>query len=255
MRLLSDEAILLEAADLQEGDRLVSFLTRHHGRKRGAARGARRRYSRFAGQLQPLAKAHVTWLERDDRDLVRVRGVEILRTAHRLQGDLEGILLGYYLAEHALVLAPESAADETFYRLLDSTVEALLAGTERTVAARYFEWWALRLAGVFPPPRECPLCGGDLARGAILPRGGEGLVCRDCAGAGAASGLALPAETVRFLMRIAREPLPAFAADPPPAEVLARLEQVCGEVRRGFLQHELKSYQVMQRALLGALPG
>jgi 23S rRNA G2069 N7-methylase RlmK/C1962 C5-methylase RlmI len=43
MRLLDDEALLLEVSDLQEGDRIVSFLTRHHGRKRGAARGARRR--------------------------------------------------------------------------------------------------------------------------------------------------------------------------------------------------------------------
>ena len=255
MRLLSDEAILLQVSDLQEGDRLVSLLTRHHGRKRGAARGARRRYSRFAGQLQPLAKVHVTWLERDDRDLARVRDVELLRPSHRLQADLEGILLACYLAEHALVFAPESAADETFYRLLDSTVEALLAGADRAVAARYFEWWALRLAGVFPPPRECPLCGGDLAGGAVLPRGGEGLLCPSCAGATAGSGLVLPAETVRFLLRVSREPLPAVAATPPPPEVLARLEQVCGEVRRGFLQHELKSYQVMQRTLAGAAPG
>ena len=255
MRLLSDEAILLQVSDLQEGDRLVSLLTRHHGRKRGAARGARRRYSRFAGQLQPLAKVHVTWLERDDRDLARVRDVELLRPSHRLQADLEGILLACYLAEHALVFAPESAADETFYRLLDSTVEALLAGADRAVAARYFEWWALRLAGVFPPPRECPLCGGDLAGGAVLPRGGEGLLCPSCAGATAGSGLVLPAETVRFLLRVSREPLPAVAAAPPPPEVLARLEQVCGEVRRGFLQHELKSYQVMQRTLAGAAPG
>src|SRR5688572_6389243 len=131
MRLLSDEAILLEVADLQEGDRLVSFLTREHGRKRGAARGARRRYSRFAGQLQPLAKVHVTWLERDDRDLVRVREVEMLRPPHRLQVDLEGLLLGCYLAEHALVFAPADEANELLFRLLDSTVEALLAGADR----------------------------------------------------------------------------------------------------------------------------
>ena len=97
---------------LQEGDRIVSFLTRHHGRKRGAARGARRRYSRFAGQLQPLAKVHVSWFEKEERDLVRVRAVEMLRPPHRLAGDLEGILLGCYLAEHALVFAPENEGNE-----------------------------------------------------------------------------------------------------------------------------------------------
>jgi DNA repair protein RecO (recombination protein O) len=245
MRLLADEALLLEVADLQEGDRLVSFLTRHHGRKRGAARGARRRYSRFAGQLQPLAKVHVTWLERDDRELVRVRGVEMLRPPQRLQDDLEGILLGYYLAEQAIAFAPENDADEVFFRLLDGAVEALLAGVDRNLAARYVEWWVLRLAGVFPPPRQCPACGGELVAGAVLARSGEGLLCRACA----AGGLALAPEVVSFLLRMAREALPAVAASPPGVDVLASVEEVCGEVRRAFLQSELRSYQVMRRTL------
>jgi DNA repair protein RecO (recombination protein O) len=246
MRLLADEALLLEVADLQEGDRVVSFLTRRHGRKRGAARGARRRYSRFAGQLQPLAKVHVTWLERDDRELVRVRGVEMMRPPQRLQDDLEGILLGCYLAEQANTFAPENDADEVLFRLLDGTVEGLLAGLDRGVAARYFEWWVLRLAGLFPTPRRCPLCGGELAAGAVLPRGGEGLLCRACADG---SGLALAPEVVAFLLRVAREPLATVAASPPPTAVLARVEEVCGEVRRAFLQAELRSYQVMRRTL------
>jgi len=250
MRLLDDEALLLEVSDLQEGDRIVSFLTRHHGRKRGAARGARRRYSRFAGQLQPLAKVHVNWFEREDRDLVRVRDVEMLRPPHRLGGDLEGILLGCYLAEHALVFAPENEGNEVLYRLLDTTVEALIGGVDRGLAARYFEQWVLRLAGVFPPPRHCPLCGDDLVDGAFLPRGGDALLCRRCAGGRA--GISLDPETVAFLMRAHREPLGALAATVPAAAVLARVEQVCGEVRRGFLQHELKSYEVMQRTLAAA---
>ena len=250
MRLLDDEALLLEVSDLQEGDRIVSFLTRHHGKKRGAAQGARRRYSRFAGQLQPLAKVHVTWFEREDRDLVRVRGVEMVRPPHRLATDLEGILLGCYLAEHALVFAPENEANELLFRLLDATVEALLAGVDRNLAARYFEQWALRLAGVFPPPRECPLCGSDLAAGAMLPRGGDALLCRRCAGS--AAGLPLDAEAVAFLLRVHREALVAVALDSPLIAVLDRVEQVCGEVRRCFLQHELKSYDVMQRTLAAA---
>jgi DNA repair protein RecO (recombination protein O) len=250
MRLLDDEALLLEVADLQEGDRIVSFLTRHHGRKRGAARGARRRYSRFAGQLQPLAKVHVSWFEREDRDLVRVRAVEMLRPPHRLAGDLEGILLGCYLAEHALVFAPENEGNELLFRLLDSTVEALLGGVDRRLAARYFEQWALRIAGLFPPPRECPLCGGSLADGALLPRGGEALLCHRCAGG--AAGVALDANAVAFLLRVHREALVVVADVLPDDAILARVEQVCGEVRRGFLQHELKSYEVMQRTLASA---
>jgi DNA repair protein RecO (recombination protein O) len=252
MRLRSDEALLLEVADLPEGDRVVSFLTREHGRKRGAARGARRRYSRFAGQLQPLAKVHVTWLERDDRELVRVRGVEMLRPPHRLQNDLEGLLLGCYLGEHALAFAPADESNELLFRLLDSTVEALLAGADRPLSARYFECWALRLAGLFPAPRDCPLCGGSLEDGAVLPRRGDGLLCPRCAAAG--PGLAVSGEVVGWLLRIGRQPLAELATTLPPAGVLDRIEGLCGEVRRGFLQAELRSYQVMQRTLAG-VPG
>ena len=247
LRLLSDEAILLEVAELQERDRVVSFLTRQHGKVRGAARGARQRYSRFAGQLQPLARVHVTWLERPDRELVRVREVEIVRSPHRLQDDLEGLLLGCYLAEHTAVFAPENEANDALFRLLESTLEGLLAGVPRPLAARYFEQWALRLAGLFPTPRECPLCGAALTGGAVLPRGGDGLICRACAGA--AAGFAVDPEVVAFLLQAAREPLAAVAAAPPSAATLQRVEGLCAEVRRGFLQAELRSYEVMRRTL------
>ena len=63
--LHSAEALLLDAFDLQDGDRIVTFLTRDRGKVRGVAKGAKRKYSRFAGQLQPLAKVKVTWFEKE----------------------------------------------------------------------------------------------------------------------------------------------------------------------------------------------
>ncbi len=247
MRFLNAEALLLEVADLGERDRVVTFLTRGSGKKRGVARGARRKYSRFAGQLQPLAKVQVSWLEKEGRELARIAGVELVRSAHRLQGDLEGILLGSYLAEHLVEFAQEDEASDLFYRLLDSTLEALLAGVDRGLAARYFECWVLRLAGIFPSPNECPRCGGPLAE-AVLPRGGESLLCARCAReVGAAA--AVPAVDLDFLRRIGRESLPTVARRPPGPDVLDRVEQLCARLRRRFLQHELRSYRVMKQAL------
>ena len=125
--LTSAEALLLDAFDLQDRDRIVVFLTRERGKVRGVAKGARRKYSRFAGQLQPLAKVKVTWFESEGRDLVRISGVEPVRSAGRLLGELEDILLTSYLAEHLLEFAQENEPAELYFRLLDSTVEALLA--------------------------------------------------------------------------------------------------------------------------------
>ena len=219
MSLHTTDAILLDVRDLHDRDRIVEFLTRERGRLAGVARGSRTKHSRFAGQLQPLARVRITWFEKEGRDLVRISDVDLQRPAARLQQELEGILLGSYLAEHLLVFAQENEPADLLFRLLDSTLEALLAGVDRDLAARYFEAWVLRLAGVYPVPTECPVCGRpfaveteearmgaagegegaaegqgqgkgtgkgrmpeDVPREAVLPPSGEGLVCIECAG-------------------------------------------------------------------------
>jgi DNA repair protein RecO (recombination protein O) len=247
MGLLTAEALILDVMDLHDRDRIVTFLTREHGKKKGVAKGARVKHSRFGGQLQPLAKAQVTWFEKEGRDLARISSLELVRTAHPLQTDLEGILLGSYLADHLLEFAQEGEASDHLYRLLDATVEALLAGVDRDLAARYFEAWMLRLAGIFPAPHACPVCGSPFsAEGAVLPRAGETLLCLDCGGR---SGLAVSPATLELLCRIGRESLPAVAKRPPATAVLRQVEELCAQVRRHFLQRELRSYEVMQRTL------
>lgn len=250
MQLLTAEALLLDVMDLQERDRIVTLLTAAHGKVRGVARGARRKYSRFAGQLQPLAKVRVTWFEKEGRELARISDVALLRPARPLQASLEGILLGSYLADHCLQFAQENEESDHLYRLLDSTVQALLDGADRELAARYFETWVLRLAGIFPPPRECPSCGRELAAGeaARLAPSEDALICADCA-AEAPGGAAVTPGALDFLRRSARESLPRMGERPPPPAVLAEVEALCGRIRRAFLGHELKSYGVIRRTL------
>ncbi len=248
MHLVTAEAIILDVFDLHDRDRIVTFLTREQGKKRGVARGARTKHSRFAGQLQPLARAAVTWFEKEGRDLVRISSAELVRPAHHLQDDLDGILTGCYLADHALEFAQENEASELLFRLLDTTTEALLAGVDRDLAARYFEAWVLRLAGIFPAPHACPSCGRPLDGGAVLPAGGDALLCADC-GRGS-GGYQVSPEVIALLRRIGRESLPGLAAEPAAAGapgVLRSVEALCARIRRQFLQRELRSYDVIQR--------
>jgi DNA repair protein RecO (recombination protein O) len=247
MGLQTAEALILDVTDLHDRDRIVTFLTREYGKKRGVARGARVKHSRFGGQLQPLAKVQVTWFEKEGSDLSRISSVELVRTAHLLQTDLEGLLLCSYLADHLLEFAQEQEASDHLFRLLDSTLEALLAGVGRDLATRYFEAWVLRLAGVFPAPWECPGCGRPFPpEGAILPRTGENLLCFDCGGV---VGLRISPATLDFLRRIGREALPIVAEGPPAEAVLRQVEDLCAQVRRGFLQRELRSYDVIRKTL------
>lgn len=251
MRANHDEAILLEVADLQEADRVVTFLSRQHGKKRGAARGAKRKFSRFAGELQPLAKSRVAWFEKEGRDLVRISAIEPLRASKRLLADLEGMLAAAYIGESVSTFAPEGEPVETIYRLLDATVEALEAGVDRDLALRYFESWLLRLSGIFPPPEECPSCGASLAEsGAALATSGEALLCRRCARENAGA-LPVSAAALELWRRIGRERLLRLAENPPRRQALVEVEEVVGRIRRHFLQGEIRSYRVLQQTLAG----
>jgi len=256
MRSFQGDALILDVFDLHEKDRIITLLTRERGKKKGVARGARGKYSRFAGQLQPLAKVGVRWFEKEGRDLVRIGEVELVRPAHKLQQDLDGILLGSYLADQLVELVQEDEPGDLWFRLLDSTIDALLRGVDRDAAARYFEAWALRLSGIFPPPRECPVCERPFPReGAVLPRSEDHLVCADCAArgldggglAGPGGGLPVGADVLELLLRVGQERLERFAARPPAGDTLRRAERLAAEVRRRFLGRELKSYRVIER--------
>ena len=53
MSLYRDEAIILRTQKLGEADRIITMLTRDHGRIRGVAKGVRRTKSKFGARLEP----------------------------------------------------------------------------------------------------------------------------------------------------------------------------------------------------------
>lgn len=53
MTLYRDEAVVLRTQKLGEADRIVTMLSREHGRIRGVAKGVRRTMSKFGARLEP----------------------------------------------------------------------------------------------------------------------------------------------------------------------------------------------------------
>ena len=53
MSLYRDEAIVLRTQKLGEADRIITLLTKDHGRIRGVAKGVRRTMSKFGARLEP----------------------------------------------------------------------------------------------------------------------------------------------------------------------------------------------------------
>jgi DNA repair protein RecO (recombination protein O) len=147
------EALILRTYKLGESDRIVVFLTRDRGKKRGVAKNARQSRRRFGGGLEPMTFGRVAYVERERRDLVLVNYVEPTKSP---LAAASSDALGYvgYFAELLDECAPEADPNEGLFRLGASTVEAMAGGVPIEPLARYFEYWLLRLQGVYrPDPR------------------------------------------------------------------------------------------------------
>jgi DNA repair protein RecO (recombination protein O) len=150
MPLYTTDALILRTYKLGESDRIVVFLTRDRGKKRGVAKNARQSRRRFGGALEPLTCGRVGYFERERRELVRLDYVEPTRSPF---SAIDGEALGYagYFAELIDEWAQEADPNEALFRLGASMVEAMAAGVPIEPLARYFEYWLLRLQGVYEP--------------------------------------------------------------------------------------------------------
>ena len=247
MPVYSSEALILRTYKLGEADRIVVFLTRDRGKKRGVAKGARRPRSRYMGALEPLTRAGVAYYEREQRELVRLNYVEPMRSPMSAAGsDATGTALGHvgYFAELIDEWAPEAHADERLFRLGSSMVDALASGAPIERLARYFEYWLLRLQGVYPGLNGCAACGGALDTGAVMPPREHLFVCRRCSEG--TSGTAVSIEALRFLKSAAAigpDRLDALALTPRAAR---ELETAHRRLINLHLEKELKSARVLR---------
>lgn len=148
--LHTSDALILRTYALGESDRIVVFLTRDRGKKRGVAKNARQSRRRFGGALEPMTAGRVTYRERERRDLVFIEDIAPSRSP---MVGVDGEAIGYmgYFAELIDEWAQDNDANETLYRLGASMVEALCGGVPIEPLARYFEYWLLRLQGVYEP--------------------------------------------------------------------------------------------------------
>jgi DNA repair protein RecO len=153
MSLHTTDALILRTYKLGESDRIVVFLTRDRGKKRGVAKNARQSRRRFGGALEPLTYGRVGYVERERRELVRLDYVEQLRSP---LSAVHGEALGYvsYFAELIDEWAQDADPNETLFRLGVSMTDAIAEGVPIEPLARYFEFWLLRLQGVYEVDRR-----------------------------------------------------------------------------------------------------
>ncbi len=244
MPLHTADALILRTYKLGEADRIVVFLTDDRGKRRGVAKGARRPRSRFAGGLEPLTHARLAYLERERRDLVRLNYAEPV-CSPLSSSNADALAHVGYFAELIDEWAQEADPNATLFRLGASVIEALAADVPVAPVARYFEYWLLRLQGVYPSIVKCQQCGGDLGAGGASFSVPQGMLrCARCATSD--EGTALSADAVAFLRASATVAPGALGGVPLSSRAERELAVAHRRLIAMHLDKELKSARVVR---------
>jgi DNA repair protein RecO (recombination protein O) len=185
--LYRDEAVVLRAQKLGEADRIVTLLTRNHGRVRCVARGVRKTTSRIGARLEPFSHVDVQLYE--GRSLDSVSQVESIQShGGAISGDYAAYTAGTVMLETAERLTPEEREPAMQqYVLLVSGLRSLSAREhEPTLILDSYLLRSLSVAGWSPSFDACARCGTAGPHRAFSIQAG-GMVCAECRPPGSAA--------------------------------------------------------------------
>lgn len=177
-----DEVIVLRTHKLGEADRIVTLLSRHHGKIRAVAKGVRRTSSKFGARLEPFMVADVQLYRGRSLDIVQ-QAETISSYATTIVADYERYSAAAALCETADRLGDSEATSEQYF-LLMGALRALTRAEypPRSVVDSYL-LRTMTLAGWAPRIDSCAKCGDSKNLHAFVPALG-GVVCRLCTPAG-----------------------------------------------------------------------
>ncbi len=200
MPLYRDEAIVLRTHKLGEADRIITLLTRHHGRVRAVAKGVRRTSSRFGSRLEPFT--HVDLQLAEGRNLDTITQAETKSAfSSDLGADYERYTAGTAMLETAdRLVSEEKQPSLQQFLLLVGGLRAMAAGDHRP--GQILDSYLLRslaVAGYAPSFDGCAHCGLEGPHRWFNPSMG-GMLCTTCRLPGSASPSASAIEVMGALL-------------------------------------------------------
>jgi DNA repair protein RecO (recombination protein O) len=191
--LYRDEAVVLRVHKLGEADRIVTLLTKRHGRIRAVGKGVRRTTSRYGARLEPGSHIDVQLYTRTaepdaERGHLRNPGLDLVTQVAsvdnygaRVAGDYSSWTAAVAICETAERLTPEEGEPALRQYLLVTGALRSLADREHraSLILDAFLIRSMSLAGWEPALSQCAVCSAPGPHAAFnVPAGG--VVCLNC---------------------------------------------------------------------------
>lgn len=176
--LYRDSAVVLRSWKLGEADRILSLMTRHNGKVRCVAKGARKTQSRFGSRVEPTNHLQVQ-LYRGKGELDTLTQVEAIERFPQLREDLQLFARASEMLEAVELVAQDREPNEPLFVMLSKAMHTIATSSSDLVVAGFFLKLLAR-EGFAPSLDVCVRCGADsdLTHISIAD---SGVTCGTCA--------------------------------------------------------------------------
>lgn len=240
--LYRDTGVVVRVHKLGEADRIVTLITRRHGKVRAVAKGVRRTKSRFGARLEPFGHVDVQFYTGRTLDVItQVETVDAFGIG--IVGDYSRYTAGCAVLETADRLAVEEGEPAIrLYLLVAGALRALSAGEhDPLLILDAFLMRGMAYAGWSPAVSECAKCAEPGPHQAFNVQAG-GSVCVRCRPAGSSrpSG-----ETLMLLGALLHGDWDTAESTTPPAR--RETSGLVAALLQWHLERQLRSLPLVER--------
>ena len=236
-------AYVIKTFTISEADRVAVLLTENGDKVSAIARNGARLKSAVSGKLEPFNFVQIDLFMKERQKMHPVNQVTLEKSYFkRISGDMTRFMVFSHLSELVDKTVHGEEGNPKVYRLLAHCFEALDGDVPIPLAVAYFQYWILKLAGMWPDDDHCEGCGRPVSEsGEPAYRAGH-FRCADCS----STDDRLPDGTWALIQRMLKEPLTAL--DDVPDAGLALLD-LGRDLLDRYLGGELKSFPLMRPML------
>ncbi len=158
MEYVKEKAIILSNRDFGEADRLVAFLTMHHGKIVGIAKHARKSKRRFVNSLDVFSLVKIEYGEKRFPGLVFIKKAVLEESFTGLREDVLKLSCAGLIAEAIRETVPERESQPEIFDLLCESLKRLETTKDPVNIVCLSLWKLLQMLGLMPRLGSCLVC-------------------------------------------------------------------------------------------------
>jgi DNA repair protein RecO (recombination protein O) len=209
MNVIHTLAIVINVMDYGESDKIIAFYTRHHGKIKAIAKGAKRSKKRFVNKLEFFTNLTLTAVPGRHSSLARVDQAELVNPYPTLRENFHRYTAAMLVCELVDQWTRENDCDEHLFFLLNWVLDEIAVSKSLADIIIFFQIKLLDIVGVGLQLDQCLSCNTTICnRSYRFSQAYNGLLCSDCWTQNEATGrLDLSAATIKTLLKARSLPL------------------------------------------------